>query len=109
MTEEEVSRLQSQVFELNMKVYELGKEVARLKNGDLTPQEFQNLCHNLKDKNPACPLHDFQMGCVVIQRTLYPTDTHPDVYTCECVSWSPTFPVFRSTYHHPDCPNKGKS
>src|SRR5688500_9497460 len=28
------------------------------------------------------------------------------VLSCECMGWAPTYPVYRSTYHHPDCPWK---
>jgi hypothetical protein len=46
------------------KLYEsLSKEIDRLKAGDLTPDEFQNLCHNLHLKDKPCSRAEFEAGC----------------------------------------------
>jgi hypothetical protein len=31
-------------------------------------------------------------------------DGREEVLDCECMGWTPTYPVFRSTIHHPNCP-----
>jgi len=46
-------------------------EIARLKDGDLTPEEFQNLCHRLDEKNPGCTREDFEEGCKIYQEHLF--------------------------------------
>jgi hypothetical protein len=48
----------------------LTKEVARLKRGDFTPEEFQNLCHNRHDK-PGCTPLEFAQGCVGYNKELF--------------------------------------
>ena len=42
-------------------------EIDRLKNGDFTPEELQNLCHNLT----SCDYKEFCDGCTAYQRKLF--------------------------------------
>lgn len=57
-------------------------EIARLKRGDFTPEEFQNLCHN-RHESPGCTRADFEAGCVQFQEKLFgpapqpPADPNP--------------------------------
>ncbi len=44
--------------------------VARLKRGDFTPDEFQNLCHH-RDEKPGCTQADFDRGCREYQANLF--------------------------------------
>jgi hypothetical protein len=43
------------------------KEVERLKRGDFTPEEFQNLCHNLSEDDKE----KFVEGCREYQKKLF--------------------------------------
>lgn len=45
-------------------------EIERLKRGDFTPEEFQNLCHHRDDK-PGCTPEDFFTGCALYQQKLF--------------------------------------
>jgi hypothetical protein len=45
-------------------------EIERLKRGDFTPEEFQNLCHN-RHADPMCTPEDFFAGCAEYQRKLF--------------------------------------
>lgn len=45
-------------------------EIARLKRGALTPEEFQAICHNRHDR-PGCTRQDFEAGCREYQRKLF--------------------------------------
>lgn len=51
----------SRIDSLSAIVEELTAEVRRLRKGDLTPQEFQDLCHNLHDR-PECTPKEFADG-----------------------------------------------
>lgn len=44
------------------------KEIERLKRGDFTPEEFQNLCHNLPEH---CTHEVFDAGCRQYQSKLF--------------------------------------
>jgi hypothetical protein len=46
---------------------ELEKEVARLKSGDFTEEEFQNLCHKFSDSDKT----SFCNGCESYQAKLF--------------------------------------
>lgn len=48
-------------------IEELKRENARLKRGDFTPEEFQNLCHNFSETDKQC----FFDGCADYQRKLF--------------------------------------
>ena len=50
-----------------VRIRELEREVARLKSGDFTEEEFQNLCHNL-DESDECR---FKAGCEAYQAKLF--------------------------------------
>jgi hypothetical protein len=43
-------------------------EIARLREGNFTPEEFQNICHNLP---PSCGPAEFRRGCRDYQRRLF--------------------------------------
>lgn len=43
------------------------KEVERLRKGDFTEEEFQNLCHNFSTED-ACR---FKQGCIEYQKQLF--------------------------------------
>ena len=45
-------------------------EVRRLKRGDFTPKEFQDLCHH-RDERPGCTRESFEAGCREYQRKLF--------------------------------------
>lgn len=53
-----------------MRIKELDKELVRLKRGDFTPEEFQNLCHNRHEKE-GCTAKDFFDGCAAYQKSLF--------------------------------------
>ena len=46
----------------------LRAEYDRMRRGDFTPEEFQNLCHNLP---PHCTREAFAAGCAEYQRKLF--------------------------------------
>lgn len=48
----------------------LRAEIVRLKRGDFTPEEFQNLCHH-RDEKPGCTRLDFEKGCRAYQTELF--------------------------------------
>jgi hypothetical protein len=52
------------------RIKELETEVIRLKRGDFTPEEFQDLCHH-RDEKEGCTLEDFSQGCLDYQRKLF--------------------------------------
>ncbi len=68
MGTEEIAELQSEVNRLKI-------EIARLKDGNFTPEEFQNLCHNLHlkgtDSTSNCRESDFRTGCLDYQDKLF--------------------------------------
>lgn len=47
------------IVSLEEEISLLQGEITRLKEGDFTPEEFQNLCHN----NYPCSLKEFRQGC----------------------------------------------
>lgn len=49
----------------------LEKDVKRLKEGNLTPEEFQNLCHNLHLKEKPCTQREFEDGCRRTQEAIF--------------------------------------
>ncbi len=53
---------------ITLEISILREEIARLKRGDFTPEEFQNLCHNM---NPNCKREDFESGCLKYQNKLF--------------------------------------
>jgi hypothetical protein len=61
---------ETRIRELEQEVIELQTEVARLKRGDFTPAEFQNLCHNRHERE-GCTFEDFCTGCTEYQRRLF--------------------------------------
>lgn len=52
------------------RVRDLEAEVARLKRGDFTPEEFQALCHH-RDEKPGCTRAEFEVGCREYQERLF--------------------------------------
>lgn len=50
--------------------WEAKHEIARLKRGEFTPEEFQNLCHH-RDESPGCTRADFEIGCREYQEKLF--------------------------------------
>ncbi len=52
---------------LDNKIYQLEEEIARLKRGDFTPEELQNLCHNLDESDREA----FCKGCLEYQKKLF--------------------------------------
>lgn len=58
----------ARVEELQAKVSEQEGELARLRRGDFTPEEFQNLCHNIDvQAGREC----FEAGCREYQERLF--------------------------------------
>lgn len=55
---------------LEIAIANLLKEIARLKRGDFTPEEFHNLCHNLHEKG-VLTRADFEKGCTEYQNKLF--------------------------------------
>lgn len=53
-----------------LKIVGLVAEVRRLRRGDFTPEEFQNLCHH-RDQKPGCTRQDFEEGCRQYQAKLF--------------------------------------
>jgi len=49
----------------------LRQKVERLESGDLTKEEFQNLCHNLHEKGKPRTFIEFAKGCVEFQAELF--------------------------------------
>lgn len=64
-----VHSLEDRIFELTRENEILKKEINRLKEGNLSEEEFQNLCHNL------CKLkltrEQFEQGCRDYQDKLF--------------------------------------
>lgn len=55
----------------------LVNEIMRLKRGEFTPEEFQEMCHN-RHETPGCTSADFAAGCVQYQRQLFgPAEGEP--------------------------------
>ena len=46
------------------------REAERFRRGELTPDEFQRLCHNL-DERPGCTRAEFEAGCRAYQEQLF--------------------------------------
>lgn len=64
----------SQIEFLKDLVIRLNNEVCRLKNGDFTEEEFQNLCHNMKvDGHPVTEddICRFKTQCELYQQKLF--------------------------------------
>lgn len=53
----------------------LEAEIDRLKRGDFTPEEFQNLCHNLHCKGGVFTRKEFAAGCLQYQDRLFGPET----------------------------------
>ena len=49
---------------------QLREELERVKRGDFTPEEFQNLCHNRHEKE-GCSKEEFFEGCAKYQQALF--------------------------------------
>ena len=63
-------RIESQNELMNVliqKSIEREKEIERLKAGKFTPEELQNLCHNLKEEDEQA----FKQGCIDYQKKLF--------------------------------------
>lgn len=54
-------------------VIDLLAEIDRVKRGDLTPEEFQSLCHNLHERGTPCTRQEFEQGCVTFADQLFGT------------------------------------
>lgn len=63
----ELREAESEIFEL-IKIKD--NEIKRLKEGNFTSEELQNLCHNLTN----CDLHAFAEGCKREQEKLFGKD-----------------------------------
>ncbi len=50
-----------------LRAIELIEEIKRLKRGDFTEEEFQNLCHNFSEEDKD----KFRQGCVDYQKKLF--------------------------------------
>lgn len=61
------SDLITKIIELETKVVQLESEINRLKEGNFTAEECQNLCHNLQ--NVTLPV--FDAGCKLYQEKLF--------------------------------------
>jgi hypothetical protein len=64
-------------------------EVRRLKRGDFTPEEFQELCHNLHERPGGCTRDVFAAGCREYQEKLFGKEAgigSPANYALEMVS-----------------------
>ncbi len=48
----------------------LTNELDRLRRGDFTSEEFQNLCHNLHER-PGCSRAEFEEGCRAYRAKLF--------------------------------------
>lgn len=53
------------------RIAELEAEVLRLKEGNFTPEEFQNLCHNLCSSASEASKQAFFRGCSEYQKKLF--------------------------------------
>lgn len=62
-----VQELQFLLGEMDMRIQELEQEVQRLKEGDFTPEELQNLCHRFQREDAL----SFFQGCQDYQRRLF--------------------------------------
>jgi regulator of replication initiation timing len=67
---EQVDRLNRSLDKEAERAVKLEAEVARLKRGEFTPEEFQNLCHH-RDETPGCTRAAFEDGCRVYQEKLF--------------------------------------
>lgn len=79
------------------RIKQLEEEVLRLRAGRLTPEEFQELCHNLHEAGRPITREQFAAGCLSFQEQLFghnPEDprcpindeTLPGVPDCSCVT-----------------------
>lgn len=57
----------NEIEELEEQLEKANTEIARLKRGEFTEEEFQNLCHNLNE-NDYCR---FKKGCEEYQEMLF--------------------------------------
>lgn len=64
----DLEKLKSKIVELEEENIELKKEIVRLKEGNFTSEEFQNLCHNLPKE---CGREIFTEGCKQYQLKLF--------------------------------------
>jgi hypothetical protein len=89
ITNEELKLLKSGIYEdmecindpewTTDRARRLLEEVKRLRNGDLTPQELQNVCHNLHQKKIDCTRQEFRLGCdLMIEKLFGPEDARTD-------------------------------
>lgn len=60
----------SEEIDLLKTIRDLEAEIGRLKRGDLTPEEVQNLCHNLHEKGTVTRV-EFEHGCYLFQEKLF--------------------------------------
>lgn len=68
--DQKIKRQAAEIQKLLHAKSQLRKEVERLKRGDFTPEEFQNLCHH-RDEKPGCTYQEFCDGCAEYQRQLF--------------------------------------
>lgn len=62
-----IQKLQTENNSLTSKVERLTLELERLKRGDFTEEEFQNLCHNFSEEDKV----SFFRGCTEFQKKLF--------------------------------------
>lgn len=67
ITEITIYSLNREYKSLKQNNEELLKEITRLKEGNFTEEEFQNLCHNFSADDKC----RFKQGCVDYQRKLF--------------------------------------
>jgi hypothetical protein len=62
-----LSHSRIKVADLNARIDGLVKDIVRLKSGDFTPEELQNLCHSVSETDKTA----FFEGCAAYQRKLF--------------------------------------
>jgi hypothetical protein len=89
MNMESTSDSQERVWELEKQIADLQAEVARLKEGQFSEAEFQNLCHNMRvDGQPITyeTVHSFEQGCVEYRRKLFGEMAMQQKMACEILA-----------------------
>lgn len=65
-----MNQLEETIVQQHNEIVGLRQELVRLKRGEFTMEEFQNLCHNRHEK-PGCTAKEFFDGCAAFQKSMF--------------------------------------
>lgn len=78
----EMAALYQELCRLQLgRIAALERECGRLRRGEFTPKEFQDLCHH-RDERPGCSPQDFAQGCREYQGLLFGAPVEPKHGRC---------------------------